>query len=156
MAFLITLIVIFIVLSVGLFLVWKFNKMEQFVTIMKKIGEKIKIFWKETVAYPAYILTHPIKGFSEFKNEKRGKMWVSIFLLAMFVLEQIVAYKYVGPAFNKNDQTKFSSIRILVYSVVPVVLIAVANWTVTTLMNGKGKMKEIFMIGSKINKTMFI
>jgi len=146
MAFLITLIVIFIVLSVGLFLVWKFNKMEQFVTIMKKIGEKIKIFWKETVAYPAYILTHPIKGFSEFKNEKRGKMWVSIFLLAMFVLEQIVAYKYVGPAFNKNDQTKFSSIRILVYSVVPVVLIAVANWTVTTLMNGKGKMKEIFMM----------
>lgn len=146
MAFIITLIVIFLVLSIGLFLVWKFDKMEQFVTIMKKIGEKIKYFWKETVAYPAYILTHPIKGFSEFKNEKRGKMWVSIFLLAMFVLEQIVAYKYVGPAFNKNDQTKFSSIRILVYSVVPVILIAVANWTVTTLMNGKGKMKEIFMM----------
>lgn len=146
MTFIITLIVIFALLSVGLFLIWKFNKMEQFVTIMKKVGSKTKYFLTETVAFPAYILTHPIKGFTEFKNEKRGKMWVSIFLLAIFVLEQIVAYKYVGPAFNKNDQTKFSSIRILVYTVVPVIVITVSNWSVTTLMNGKGKMKEIFMM----------
>lgn len=146
MTFLITLIIIFVCLSIGLFLVWKLDKMEQFVGVMKICGQKIKYFWQETVAFPAYILTHPIKGFTEFKNEKRGKMWVSIFLLAMFVLEQIIAYKYVGPAFNTNDQTKFNSINILIFSVVPVIGIAVANWTVTTLMNGKGKMKEIFMM----------
>ncbi len=146
MTTLIVLIVIAILGIVGLILVLRFNKTEQFTSTMKVVKQKLGIFYKETVKYPCYILTHPIKGFNEFKNEKRGKMWVAIFILIMFVLEQIVAYKYTGPAFNTNDQTKFSSIKILVTSVLPVVLIAVANWSVTTLMNGKGKMKEIFMM----------
>ncbi|MGM9898986.1 MAG: Yip1 family protein [Bacilli bacterium] len=146
MSTLIISIVLIILCCISLVLIFKFNKMEKFVELLKKVCSKFAYFWKEVIKFPGYILTHPIKGFTEFKNEKRGKMWVSITILILFVLEQIVEYKYVGPAFNKNDQTKFSSIRILVYSVVPVILIAVANWTVTTLMNGKGKMKEIFMM----------
>jgi hypothetical protein len=123
--------------------------MEAFVAILKKVGEKIKIFWKEVIAYPWYVIAHPVKGFSEMKTEKKGKMWVSIVILALFVLEEIVAYKYTGiGSTNKiNDQTKFSSINILIFTVLPVVLITVSNWSVTTLMNGKGKMKEIFMMG---------
>lgn len=143
---LIALIIIALLCCVGLFLVFHFKKMEKFVEILKLVLKKIGIFWTEVFKFPTYILTHPIKGFTELKSEKRGKMWVSISILALFVLEQIVEYKYVGPAFNTNDQTKFNSLKILTFSVVPVILIAVANWTVTTLMNGKGKMKEIFML----------
>ncbi len=146
MGALIAFIIVAVICCICLILVLRFNKMEIFVERLKTLLRKVGYFWKETISFPFYILTHPIKGFTEFKNEKRGKMWVSISILIIFVLEQIVEYKYVGPAFNKNDQTKFSSIRILIYSVVPVILIAVANWTVTTLMNGKGKMKEIIMM----------
>ena len=148
MTFLIVLTSIVILMCVGLFLVWRFNKMEAFVAILKKVGKKIKIFWKEVIAYPWYVIAHPVKGFSEMKTEKKGKMWVSIVILALFVLEEIVAYKYTGiGSTNKiNDQTKFSSINILIFTVLPVVLITVSNWSVTTLMNGKGKMKEIFIM----------
>lgn len=143
---LIILIAVAILLIVGLILIWRFNKEKTFVEILKIVKAKLKVFWQNTVKYPLYILTHPIKGYTEFKTEKKGKMSVAIFLLAMFVLEQIIAFKYTGPAFNVNDQTKFNSIQMLIYGVVPVVLLAVANWTVTTLMDGKGKMKEIFMM----------
>lgn len=146
MALLITLICVVVLCCVGLVLVWRFNKMESFVVIAKKVKAKLGYFYRETVKYPAYIMTHPVKGYNEFKNEKKGKMWVAIFILLMFVLEEIVAYKFSGPALAINDQTKFSTIKTLVFSVIPVVLIAVSNWTVTTLMNGKGKMKEIFMM----------
>lgn len=146
MTALIVLIVIVALAIVGLILVLRFNKTEQFVSGAKVVKQKLGIFYKETVKYPCYVLTHPVKGYTEFKNEKRGKMWVAVFILIMFVLEQILAYKYLGPAFNQNDQTKFSTIRILVTSVLPVLLITVANWSVTTLMNGKGKMKDIFMM----------
>lgn len=143
---LIGLIVVVILLCGGLVLVLTRGKTESFVEVLRTVGRKIKNFYYETVKFPCYILTHPIKGYTDFKNEKKGKMWVAIFILVMFVLEQIVAYKYTGPAFNTNDQTKFNSIQILIYGVVPIILIAVANWSVTTLMNGKGKMKEIFMM----------
>ena len=146
MALLITLICVVVLCCVGLVLVWRFNKMESFANIVRNVKSKLGKFYYETVKYPAYIMTHPVKGYNEFKNEKKGKMWVAIFLLAMFVLEQIVAYKFTGPAFAIYDQTKFSTINTLIYTVLPVVLIAVSNWTVTTLMNGKGKMKEIFMM----------
>ena len=149
MVFLIVLICLVLLMCVGLFLVWRFNKMESFVAILKKVGGALKHFWKEVIAYPWYVLAHPVKGFSEMKTEKKGKMWVSIVILVLFVLEEIVAYKYtgIGSATKINDQTKFSSINILIFSVLPVILITVSNWSVTTLMNGKGKMKEIFIMG---------
>ncbi len=147
MGLLITLICIVLLMCVGLFLIWRFNKMESFVAILKLIGSKIKIFWKEVIAYPWYVLSHPVKGFTEMKTEKKGKMWVSIVILLLFVLEEIVAYKYMGiGSSNKiNDQTKFSSINIIIFTILPVILITVSNWSVTTLMNGKGKMSEIFI-----------
>ena len=148
MVFLIVLISIVLLMCVGLFLVWRFNKMESFVVILKKIWGGIKVFWSEVVAYPWYVLTHPVRGFSDMKTEKKGKMWVAVVILLLFVLEEIVAYKYTGiGSTNKiNDQTKFSSINILIFTVLPVILITVSNWSVTTLMNGKGKMKEIFIM----------
>ena len=86
MTALIVLIVIAVLGVVGLILVLRFNKTEQFVSTMKVVKHKLGVFYKETVKYPCYILTHPVKGYTEFKNEKRGKMWVAVFILIMFVL----------------------------------------------------------------------
>lgn len=111
-----------------------------------KVWNSIKYFFKETVGYPLYILTHPIQGFTDFKIEKKGKMWVSIVILLMYVLMEILAYQYEGIITNTNNPLKFNSIQILIYGVLPPIVLAVANWSVTTLLDGKGKMKEIFMM----------
>ena len=111
-----------------------------------KIWNSIKYFFKETVGYPLYILTHPIQGFTDFKIEKKGKMWVSIVILLMYVLMEILAYQYEGIITNTNNPQKFNSIQILIYGVLPPIILAVTNWSVTTLLDGKGKMKEIFMM----------
>lgn len=146
MGLIITLLVISLLAIVSIVLVIVFKKQAIFYKIMSKVGNGICTFYKETVKQPLYILTHPVKGYNEFKNEKKGKMWVAISILLMFVLMEIIAYKYEGAIINVNDPTKFNSIQILIYGVCPPILIAVANWSVTTLMDGKGKMKEIFMM----------
>mgnify|MGYP000584597886 CR=1 FL=1 len=110
------------------------------------IFSKIKNFFHEVIGVPLYILTHPIQGFTEFKNEKKGKMWVALTILIMYVLVEILAYQYEGIVTNKNNPQNFSSIRILIYGVLPPVILSIANWSVTTLLDGKGKMREIFMM----------
>ncbi len=111
-----------------------------------KIGQAIKHFFKETFGYPLYILTHPIQGFTEFKQEKKGKTWVAIVIILLYVLMEIIAYQYEGIITNKNNPQKFNSIQILVYGILPPAILAVSNWSVTTLLDGKGKMKEIFVM----------
>jgi hypothetical protein len=123
-----------------------------FLTIVKNVVAKIKhglhIFHKEVISYPLYILSHPIAGWQEFKQEKRGKMSVAITIVLLYVIMKMVEYKYLGPVVNTNNPYKFNSVTILVYGIVPPILLAVSNWSVTTLMDGKGKMNEIFtMIG---------
>ena len=111
---------------------------------MKQVLKAIIIY--ETIAYPMYILTHPIQGFTEFKNEKKAKMWAAISILVLYVLMEIFAYQYEGIITNKNNPEKFNSLQIIIYGVIPPVVLAIANWSVTTLLVGKGRMKEIFMM----------
>jgi hypothetical protein len=104
-------------------------------------------FLEDYIKFPLYIMTHPIQGYRQFKEEKKGKTSVGLFYLAMMILASIFEYKYTGPVVAMYDQTKFSSISIIVYTIVPVVVLSVANWSITTLLDGKGKMKEIFLMG---------
>ena len=69
-----------------------------------------------------------------------------ILLLLMYVLMTILAFQYEGIITNTSNPQKFNSVQMLIYGVVPPVVIAIANWSVTTLLDGKGKMKEIFMM----------
>mgnify|MGYP004447332063 FL=1 len=114
--------------------------------VFAKIKHALKVFWQEVFVFPTYIITHPVAGWQEFKQEKRGKMSVAITILALYVIMKMVEYTYLGPVVNTNNPQKFNSITILVYGAIPPILLAVANWTVTTLMDGKGKMKEIIMM----------
>ena len=81
-----------------------------------------------------------------FKNEKKAKMWAAISILVLYVLMEIFAYQYEGIITNKNNPEKFNSLQIIIYGVIPPVVLAIANWSVTTLLDGKGRMKEIFMM----------
>ncbi len=113
---------------------------------MKEATKMLKKIYNDCVKFPTYILTHPFKGYNLFKEEKQGKMSVAIAFLVIIALLNIINYRYLGFIINNNNPRAFNSLLIIVYSIVPVVLLSVANWSVTTLMDGKGKMKEIFMM----------
>jgi hypothetical protein len=114
--------------------------------VSKKILKWLGVFWQECFVFPCYILTHPIGGWTKFKEDKKGKMSVAIFILAMYILMKMIEYQYQGQVINTNNPLNFNSITILIYGALPAILLSVANWSVTTLMDGKGKMKEIFMM----------
>jgi hypothetical protein len=126
------------------------NKKGGFVSKVAKvlgvIKKALKKFYDEVFRFPCYIMSHPVQGWQEFKQEKRGKMSVAVTIILLYVVMRMLEYKYTGPVLNTNNPYKFNSITILVYGIMPPILLSVANWSVTTLMDGKGKMKEIFMM----------
>ena len=117
----------------------------------KKIASVTKSLWKKFVEnfikMPLRIMSHPIVGYTEFKEDKKGKLSVAIGMVLIYALLTIIRYNADGIVINSKDPTKFNSIQLLVYTVVPVIVLTVANWSITTLMNGNGNMKQIFTMG---------
>lgn len=102
---------------------------------------------EDYIKFPLRIMSHPVLAYTEFKEEKKAKMSVAIVMLILASIVSMIQYVYTGPVLNVNDPTKFNSITTIIYTMCPVIILSVANWSVTTLMNGKGKMGEIFKMG---------
>ncbi len=112
----------------------------------QKVKSYLAYFYEHFVKFPTYILTHPIKGYDYFKREKRGKMSVAITFMILLILVQILQFQYSGFVVSQNNPNDLKTFKEISLVVLPIVLITVSNWSITTLFDGKGKMKEIFMM----------
>lgn len=115
--------------------------------MLAKIKTILKKIYADYIKFPVRIMSHPVLAYTEFKEDKKAKMSVSIVMLMLASIVSMIQYLYTGPVLNIKDPTKFNSLTTIIYTVCPVIVLSIANWSVTTLMNGKGKMKEIFMMG---------
>jgi hypothetical protein len=112
----------------------------------KQIKNFLKFVYEEFIKFPTYILIHPLKGFDAFKRDKRAKMSVALIFIFLLIVVQILEFQYTGFVVNQLDLNDLNSFREMASVIVPIVVLVVANWSVTTLFDGKGKMKEIFMM----------
>jgi len=96
--------------------------------------------------FPLYMLTHPIDGYYEMKHESKGLMRVAVFYLVLHSLLGILEFAYTGFIFNNINPNNFRMFRSILVASVPFLIFAVANWSITSLMDGKGKFREILMV----------
>lgn len=101
---------------------------------------------KEWVRYPLQLILHPFNGFWDLKYDRNQKQSVilSFAILILLSLTNILGRQYSGFLVNIYDPNYFNSVMEIVYVVVPVLFWCVANWSLTTLMDGEGKFVEIF------------
>jgi len=105
-----------------------------------------QMLYQDVIKFPTYLISHPFKGYEDFKFGKKGKFYVALIFLILMSLVQIIKFTSTGFILNPNNPKDLNSIKIASFVIVPVVLFSIANWNVTTLFDGKGKMKEIFMM----------
>lgn len=115
-------------------------------TFWEQVKSALSYFYREFIKFPAHLLAHPLKGFYEFKVEKRAKVSVAITFMVVLVFLNILSFQYSGFEVNENDLKDLNSFAEILYIIAPVLLLTVANWSVTTLFDGKGRMKEIFLM----------
>lgn len=96
-----------------------------------------------TCFYGFHIMTHPFSGFWDMKHEKRGSMLGAAITLALALLAIVGRSCLVNPLFS--DGAGINPLAEIAVILLPILLWAVVNWSVTTLMDGKGTIKDIFM-----------
>jgi len=107
-----------------------------------------KAWWRHlgrTLKYSLYICTHPLDGFWDLTHENRGSIAAANVIVFASVLIEIMRLTLTNFQFIKINMEKFNAIIELMRILLPVFLWTVANWSLTTLMDGKGKMKDIYM-----------
>ena len=94
--------------------------------------------------YGFYLMLHPFDGFWDLKHEKRGSVRASIVYIAVTILA--FYYQSIGQGYLLNPTGAYSTIWTQAIGVlVPLFLFVTANWCLTTLFEGEGSFKDIFI-----------
>jgi len=113
---------------------------------MKYLNDKE--WWKhlgKTLKYSLYVSTHPLDGFWDLTHEKRGSIGAANVIIALAVVVEVLRLTLTNFQFVLINLEYFNSVIIALRILLPVGLWTVANWSLTTLMDGKGRMFEIYM-----------
>lgn len=106
-----------------------------------RIGKKT--YWEELL-YAFHVIYHPFDGFWDLKHEKRGSVRGAITILGLVILS--FYYNSIGRGYLLNPTGAYSTIFAQAGSVIlPLALWVVSNWCLTTLFEGEGTFKDVFV-----------
>ncbi|MBE6631489.1 MAG: hypothetical protein E7623_02175 [Ruminococcaceae bacterium] len=121
----------------------------KFLGFAGKVNRKVAVsggkrtFGQELI-YGFHLIFHPFDGFWDLKHEKRGSVRAAL----VYILAVVAAMTYnsIGKGYVFAPMKSYSSIYVTMISVlVPLLLWVVSNWCLTTLFEGEGSMKDIFI-----------
>ena len=110
-----------------------------------KINKQAVTRYKESLRYALYVMTHPFDGFWDLTHEKRGSMAAANTLLILTFLTNIWSMRYTNFMFNDVRWERVNIWTEILGLLAPLLLYVVANWCLTTLFDGKGRMKDVYM-----------
>ena len=109
-------------------------------------GKARKTFGQELL-YGFYVIFHPFDGFYDLKHEHRGSVRAALVYLALTVVAFF--HQGIGKGYVMNPTRAFPTLTSQMISVlVPFFLFVLANWCLTTLFEGEGSFKDIFISAS--------
>lgn len=119
-----------------------------FVILQKKKGVFNRVLNNCVVAdyrYSSYCCFHPFDGYWDIKREKRGNLRTANILLLLFVVMYALRIQMSGYLFSKDVGSDINVITELLKALLPLMLWVIANWCFTTLMDGEGNLKDIYI-----------
>ncbi len=96
--------------------------------------------------YSFHIMFHPFDGFWDMKHEHRGSKRAAYVLLALLVVTFVIKTQFTGYLYNPAyDGVSLNVFNEFIKVVGTFFLWCVANWSLTTLMDGEGSFGDIVM-----------
>lgn len=100
----------------------------------------------EKIKYVKHCVFHPFDGFYEAKNRGKGSVLAATLIIAFYCVLECIKVQYTGFIMNLNQITRMNSVTIFISALTVLLLAVISNWTITTLFDGKGKLKDIYMV----------
>lgn len=98
-----------------------------------------------SVRYSIHVIFHPFDGFWDLKAEKRGTLGGALILLLLLIMTVILQRQYTGFILNQSIFLPLSMFKEASSVLLPFALWCVANWCLTTLMDGEGGFTDIIV-----------
>lgn len=127
---------IFVVIIAALAFLLKKIKQYNLKVIEKPSSGKIK----DQLLYLFYILRHPIQGFWGLKAEKRGSIKSASIILFITAISSIVST--LGGSYLKDSKGSILSAFTIIFALF---LFMICNMCFTSLMDGKGTLKDVYI-----------
>ena len=107
-------------------------------------GPKFKNYLK-TLKYSLYMILHPFDGSWDLIHEKRGSMTAAHTIVILALMTRLWDMRFSNFMVNHTRWSEVNIIKELASVLVPLFIWVLANWCLTTLMDGKGHFKDIYM-----------
>lgn len=106
---------------------------------------KNKPGFKSSLLYGGHIVVHPFDGFWDMKFEKRGSLSAALVLLILSIFSMMGKELTTSYIFDSTEAAEYSIIKSFFSIFMVVIIFCAANWSLTSLMDGKGKFTDILM-----------
>lgn len=105
--------------------------------------DKMKII--QEIRYSRHTMFHPFDGFWDLKREKRGSLAAANILTVLFIVVYAIRVQFSGYLFTGVVSEEVNTLYEIIKMVLPLGLWCISNWCFTTLMDGEGRMKDIYI-----------
>ncbi len=107
-----------------------------------------KAWWsryRESVKYAFHVITHPFDGFWDLTHEKRGTLAAANTFMFLFLLTRVIKLLYTNFQFISTAIQYIDVFEEAASLLAPFLILCLANWAMTTLFEGKGRFKDIYI-----------
>lgn len=101
------------------------------------------LFSKEKWKYAFYTVSHPVDGYYEIRHRERGSVAVALVLVILFSISFSINRISASFIVNDVDPLDVDALTELVSVLLLFLLFCVGNWSITCLMEGEGRLKDI-------------
>ena len=101
--------------------------------------------YKATLRYGLYVIFHPFDGFWDLVHEKRGSLAAAHTFLALFLITYVLKLMLTNFQFISAPIQYINIYERCLSLLFPFLVLCLANWSLSTLFDGKGHFKDIYM-----------
>lgn len=118
-------------------------------TLVSKLTDKQK--WQRLLSslkYSLYVIFHPFDGFWDLSREKRGSLGAANIIVFLVLLVRLLKMQFTPFLFMTVYWPNVNILQQCLSVLLPLIFFVAGNWGLTTLFEGKGTFKDVYIATS--------